>query len=174
MVSRAGFDTGITLKTGKLLISRFAAFARCRPLAGLPYKIGYRVGSVSLTYGKGAGAGQCRLIFLMFSHTQRHCLYLLIYAIINCMEELFSRIGQEALRTKLLNHPIVERLRNNPNWKPAADAAVDHFVDRKKCTIPSWIKSSTWKQVEMAFDEVMREQAESAKLFQDLGERSKS
>ena len=60
------------------------------------------------------------------------------------------------LRNKLLNHPIVERLRNNPNWKPAADAALDHFIDHKKCTVPSWVKSSTWKQVEMAFDEIMR------------------
>lgn len=71
--------------------------------------------------------------------------------------ELFQRIGQEALRSRLLNHPLVERLRNNPNWKPAADAALDHFLDHKKCTVPSWIKSSTWKQVEMAYDEVMRE-----------------
>src|ERR1039457_5916558 len=42
--------------------------------------------------------------------------------------ELFQRIGQEALRNKLLNHPIVERLRNNPNWKPAADAAPDPIL----------------------------------------------
>jgi hypothetical protein len=60
------------------------------------------------------------------------------------------------LRNKLLSHPIVERLRNNSNWKLAAEAAIDHFVDHKKCTVPSWIKSSTWKQVEMAYDEIMR------------------
>lgn len=60
----------------------------------------------------------------------------------------------EVLRNKLLDHPIVQRLRNNPNWKPAADAAIDHFVDNKKCIVPSWVKSSTWKQVQMAYEEI--------------------
>src|ERR1019366_3767865 len=36
-------------------------------------------------------------------------------------------VGME-LRNKLLNHPIVERFRNNPNWKPAADAAPDPIL----------------------------------------------
>jgi len=60
----------------------------------------------------------------------------------------------EALRYKLLDHPIVQRLLNNPNWKPAAEAAVNHFVDNKKCIVPSWVKSSTWKQVQMAYEEI--------------------
>ena len=60
----------------------------------------------------------------------------------------------EALRNKLLDHPIVQRLLNNPNWKPAAEAAVNHFIDHKKCIVPSWVKSSTWKQVQMAYEEI--------------------
>ena len=82
------------------------------------------------------------------------------------------RMGSESLRTRLLSHPLVERLRNNPNWKPAADAAVDHFVDRKKCTVPSWIKSSTWKQVEMAHDEIMRELDRNAETMRELGRKA--
>jgi hypothetical protein len=70
--------------------------------------------------------------------------------------QIYTMQTPTELRNKLLSHPIVERLRNNTNWKPAADAAIDHFVDHKKCTVPSWIKSSTWKQVEMAYDEIMR------------------
>jgi hypothetical protein len=60
----------------------------------------------------------------------------------------------ETLRHQLLDHPLVQRLLNNPNWKPAALAAVDHFVDHKKCTVPSWVKSSTWAQVQMAYEEL--------------------
>jgi hypothetical protein len=62
--------------------------------------------------------------------------------------------NKEVLRNKLLDHPLVQRLRNNPNWKPAAEAAIDYFVDSKKCIVPSWIKSSTWKQVQMAYEEI--------------------
>jgi len=60
----------------------------------------------------------------------------------------------DVLRNQLLDHPIVQRLLNNPNWKPAAVAAVDHLVDGKKCIVPSWVKSSTWKQVQMAYEEL--------------------
>jgi hypothetical protein len=62
----------------------------------------------------------------------------------------------EVLKDQLLDHPLVQRLRNNPNWKPAAEAAVDYFIDKKKCIVPSWIKSSTWKQVEMAYEELKK------------------
>ena len=81
------------------------------------------------------------------------------------------RIGSESLRKKLLNHPLVERLRNNPNWKPVADAAVDFFLDHKKCTVPSWIRSSTWKQVEMAYDEIMRELRQEGEIMAELGRK---
>ena len=57
-------------------------------------------------------------------------------------------------RQQLLDHPLVQRLLNNPNWKPLALAAVSHFVDGKKCVVPSWVRSSCWKQVEVAYREI--------------------
>jgi hypothetical protein len=63
-------------------------------------------------------------------------------------------MDKETLRAKLLEHPLVERLLRNPNWKPAAMAAVAFFVDGKKCIVPSWTKSSTWAQVQMAVEEI--------------------
>jgi hypothetical protein len=54
----------------------------------------------------------------------------------------------------LYSHPLVERLRKNPNWKPAADAAIDHFIDGKECRIASWKKSSTWDQLRLAYEEL--------------------
>ena len=71
--------------------------------------------------------------------------------------EMFSQIGKLSLRKKLLRHPIVTRLGNNPNLKPLAEAALDHVVDQKTCTVPSWVKSSTWKQVEVAYREIIGE-----------------
>ena len=70
-----------------------------------------------------------------------------------------------------MNHSLVERLRNNPNWKPAADAAVDFFVDDKKCTVPSWIKSSTWKQVEMAYEEIKEALRHEGEIMEELGRK---
>ena len=64
---------------------------------------------------------------------------------------------KDALKGALLRHPLVTRLRRNPNWAPAADAAVDHFVDGKKCEVDSWIKSSTWTQVRLALDEIQKQ-----------------
>jgi hypothetical protein len=60
----------------------------------------------------------------------------------------------ETLRAKLLDHEIVQRLMNNPNWKPAAVAAVAFLVDGKRCPVPSWRRSSTWAQVQMVYDEL--------------------
>jgi hypothetical protein len=64
--------------------------------------------------------------------------------------------NNETLKHQLLSHRIVQRLLNNPNWEPAARAAVDHFVDHKQCPVPSWVKSSTWAQVKMAYEEITR------------------
>ena len=61
---------------------------------------------------------------------------------------------KEILRSKLLEHDLVTRLLRNPNWKPAALAAVAFFTDGKKCSVPSWVKSSSWAQVEMAYEEL--------------------
>jgi hypothetical protein len=62
---------------------------------------------------------------------------------------------KEGIKQRLLAHPIVTRLLNNPNWEPAARAAVAELVEGKKCPVTSWRKSSTWQQVKMAFDEIM-------------------
>jgi hypothetical protein len=61
---------------------------------------------------------------------------------------------QDVLRQKLFEHPILKRLLNNPNWEPAARAAVAELVDGKRCPVTSWRKSSTWQQVQMALDEI--------------------
>jgi hypothetical protein len=61
---------------------------------------------------------------------------------------------KEGIKQRLLVHPIVTRLLNNPNWEPAARAAVAELVEGKKCPVTSWRKSSTWQQVKMAFDEI--------------------
>jgi hypothetical protein len=62
--------------------------------------------------------------------------------------------SKEALRENLEKHRIVRRLLENPNWEPAARAAVAYFIDGKNCPVKSWVKSSTWQQVKMAFEEV--------------------
>jgi hypothetical protein len=64
---------------------------------------------------------------------------------------------KEELKQALLRHPLVVRLRRNPNWAPAADAAVEHFAFGKKCEVASWVKSSTWTQVRVAFDEIQKQ-----------------
>ena len=58
----------------------------------------------------------------------------------------------EALKKRVLEHEIVERLLNNPNWKPAALAAVGELLDGKKCPVPSWRRSTTCAQVKMVYD----------------------
>jgi hypothetical protein len=47
----------------------------------------------------------------------------------------------------------IERLLKNPNWKPAAEAAIAWFLHDKDCPISSWKKSSTWAQVKMVWEE---------------------
>jgi len=57
-------------------------------------------------------------------------------------------------RTTLTQDPRIQRLLNNPNWKPAAEAAMNYLLDGKHCPIGSWRKSSTWAQVEMVWAEL--------------------
>jgi hypothetical protein len=57
-------------------------------------------------------------------------------------------------RETLADHPMVQRLLANPNWKPAAEAAMDYFLDGTECPIASWRKSSTWSQVKFAFEKL--------------------
>jgi hypothetical protein len=63
-------------------------------------------------------------------------------------------VDKEALRAKMLEDEIVQRLLNNPNWKPAAIAAMAFLIDGKKCPVPSWRRSSSWAQVQMVYDEL--------------------
>ena len=57
-------------------------------------------------------------------------------------------------KLSLANDSRIQRLLNNPNWKPAAKAAIKFFIDRESCPIASWRKSSTWAQVKMVYDEL--------------------
>jgi hypothetical protein len=66
-------------------------------------------------------------------------------------------MSKESTKQLLLAHPIVTRLLNNPNWEPAARAAVSELVEGKKCPVTSWRKSSTWQQVKMVFQEITGE-----------------
>ena len=59
-------------------------------------------------------------------------------------------------REELEHHPWVQRLLNNSAWRPAADSAIDYFIDGKKCAVPSWPKSSTWHQVKAAYEELKK------------------
>ena len=44
----------------------------------------------------------------------------------------------------------------NPNWRPAAEAAVAYLLRGVVCPIASWRKSSTWAQVQMVHDELRK------------------
>ena len=57
-------------------------------------------------------------------------------------------------KTSLANDPRIQRLLNNPNWKPAAEAAMQFFLEGKTCPIASWKKSSSWAQVKMVWEEL--------------------
>jgi hypothetical protein len=63
-------------------------------------------------------------------------------------------MSKDQLRNRLRNHPIVQRLLANPSWAVPAQRAMDFYLDNKPCDIPTWVKSSTWKQVKMAYDEI--------------------
>jgi hypothetical protein len=58
-----------------------------------------------------------------------------------------------ANESTLANDPRIQRLLNNPNWKPAAEAAMKFLLEGKVCPIASWKKSSTWAQVKMVWEE---------------------
>lgn len=60
------------------------------------------------------------------------------------------KITEETLKSD----PRIERLLKNPNWKPAAEAAMAYLLKGTECPIASWRKSSTWAQVEMVTKEL--------------------
>lgn len=57
-------------------------------------------------------------------------------------------------REMLENHPIVARLLNNSSWRGAAEAAINFYLEGKKCPVTSWTKSSSWQQVKYAYDDL--------------------
>ena len=48
----------------------------------------------------------------------------------------------------------IQRLKNNPNWTGAAEAAIQFLIKGTECPIASWRKSSTWAQVVMVYKEI--------------------
>ena len=56
--------------------------------------------------------------------------------------------------TIYLLHPKlnIQRLLNNANWRGAAEAAIAFFLRGEGCKVDSFRTSSTWKQVEAAFE----------------------
>jgi hypothetical protein len=59
-------------------------------------------------------------------------------------------VSEERLR----KDPRIDRLLKNPNWSPAAEAAIAYFYRGKECPIQSWRRSSTWAQVKMVYEEM--------------------
>jgi hypothetical protein len=64
--------------------------------------------------------------------------------------------SQLVSRQELESHPVVERLLGNKNWVGAANCAIDFLIDGTPCPVPSWTRSSTWAQVKMAYDQLLR------------------
>jgi hypothetical protein len=62
------------------------------------------------------------------------------------------KLNEETLRSD----PTVERLLKNPNWRPAAEAAIAYLLRSVDCPIASWRKSSTWAQVQMIYDRLSK------------------
>ena len=59
------------------------------------------------------------------------------------------KLTEETLRSD----SRIERLMKNPNWKPAAEAAMAFYLRGTDCPIISWQKSSSWAQVKMVWEE---------------------
>ena len=59
------------------------------------------------------------------------------------------KLTEETLRSD----SRIERLMKNPNWKPAAEAAMAFYLHGTNCPITSWQKSSSWAQVKMVWEE---------------------
>lgn len=60
----------------------------------------------------------------------------------------------QVTKSTLSSDPRIQRLLNNPNWQPAAEAAMKFFLEGQNCPIASWKKSSTWAQVKMVWEEL--------------------
>jgi len=62
------------------------------------------------------------------------------------------KVNEDVLRAD----PTVERLLKNPNWRPAAEAAIAYLLRGVSCPIASWRKSSSWAQVQMVYDQLRK------------------
>jgi len=67
---------------------------------------------------------------------------------------LCKDVVMKITKATLIADPRVQRLLKNPNWKPAADAAMDYIFNGTECQIASWRKSSTWAQMMMVWEEL--------------------
>ena len=67
--------------------------------------------------------------------------------------EVYSA-NMKVTKEDLKSDSRVDRLLKNPNWKPAAEAAIAYLLKGTECPIASWRKSSTWAQVEMVMKEL--------------------
>jgi hypothetical protein len=73
-------------------------------------------------------------------------------------------MDNKMLYRRLTQHPLIQRLMKNSNWKPAAEAAMAELVEGKKCPVASWRKSSTWTQVELAINEIRAEDSSTSRV----------
>ena len=79
------------------------------------------------------------------------------------------------LESKLRGHPLVASRLKHGRDAQAAEAAVREFIYGEPVTIPSWVRSSTYQQVKLAFsqitgsgditDALVRHGAELLKMF---------
>jgi len=74
--------------------------------------------------------------------------FLLLFVFSSILSHM--KVTKETLETD----PRIERLLKNPNWRPAAEAAMAYLLHGTECPINSWRKSSTWAQVKMVYDEL--------------------
>jgi hypothetical protein len=60
------------------------------------------------------------------------------------------KLSEDAIKAD----PRIERLLKNPNWRPAAEAAITYLLKGTEFPLASWRNSSTWAQVEMVVKEL--------------------
>jgi predicted RNase H-like HicB family nuclease len=66
--------------------------------------------------------------------------------------------GTSSTEQAIRQHPIVQRLLHNKNWRDAAEAAIAYYSRGQECQVESWKQSRTWAQVKMVCEEVSHPQ----------------
>jgi hypothetical protein len=135
---RQGSATASVAGCGPALILDFLAVAAAIPK---DCKV------MDFTTTKGVLCAHSREIALSFSH------------LLSLPLSWYSSITMKIDRATLAADPRVQRLLNNPNWKPAAEAAMKFLLEGVTCPIASWRKSSSWAQVEMVWQELTQSTA---------------